>query len=447
MDHRMFLTMPLGKLFFRCALPSIISMAISSLYVMVDGVFVGRYIGADALAAINLVMPAIMISFALSDMIAVGSSVQVAIHLGQGETERARQIFSFSSLLIVGISCVVGALGYFGAESMVRLMGANEAVTALSAQYMRCYAVFAPVIMIFFALDNYLRICGKPIYSMAINIGMSVVNIALDWLFIAHLGYGVWSAALASCISLALGTLVGLAPFLRGRLTLRFCRPHITAHIVRNIVANGSSELFSNISSSVFMVLLNTALLRISGSQAVAAFSIVLYIDSFVSSMLFGMVDSLQPAISCNYGAKQEGRMYGIEKRVMLAGAILCISVMLLMRIGHSAIIPFFIQENDTVLLTMATRAMMLFSFSYLFSWVGTACSGFFTALNRPGLSLLLSFAQTLVFPLAALLVLPALIGLDGIWLTAFAAKFLTAVLSAGCLIWLRRANRRSCKP
>ena len=205
MEHKMFSTLSPLRLFFRCALPSMAGMAVSSLYMVADGIFVGKFIGSHALAAINLVMPVIMISFALSDMIAVGSSVQISIRLGQGKEREACTVFSFSSLFIVAISCLVGLAGFFGGAQAVRLMGAGDDVLNLAVEYMRVYAVFAPFIMIFFALDNYLRVCGRTIYSMGMNIFIALSNLFFDWLFIVHFRMGVSSAALASCISLTLG--------------------------------------------------------------------------------------------------------------------------------------------------------------------------------------------------------------------------------------------------
>lgn len=438
MEHKMFATLSPLKLFFRCALPSMAGMAVSSLYMVADGIFVGKFIGAGALAAINLVMPIIMISFALADMVAVGSSVQISIRLGQGKEKEACSIFSFSVLLIIAISCLVGLAGYLGGAWAVRLMGAGADVLDAAARYMRVYAVFAPFIMIFFALDNYLRVCGKTIYSMGMNIFIALSNLFLDWLFIVHFRMGVSSAALASCISLTLGTAIGLLPFFGRKLVLRFVAPRISWHILRNIIGNGSSEFFSNISASVFMVIMNTVLLKLSGSMAVAAFSIVMYIDSFVSSMLFGMVDALQPAISYNYGAKKYSRLFGLEKILMTAGALISISAMLFMLTGGHLIIPLFMEGRQPELLAMSSRAMRLFSFSYLVNWIGTAAGSFFTAVNRPVVSLAVSSGQTFVFPLCSLLVLPVFLGIDGVWLTSLSAEVLTALLAVAFMMWFR---------
>ena len=428
--NQIFETLSPTRLFLRCAIPNMVSMAVVSLYMIADGIFVGRFVGAGALAAINLVMPVISIAFALADMVAVGSSVQIAIHLGQKKATEASRIFTICSLLIIGISCAVGIAGYFGAEPLLYLMGADAEVTALAVEYVRVYAAFSPLIMVFFAVDNYLRICGRTHYSMAINIITAVLNIILDYIFLGVLHWGVGAAALASCIGLSLGTILGYLPFLAKKLPIRFVRGTISYRLIRNILYNGFSEFFSNIAGSVMMIILNGVLLHLSGGAAVAAFSIVLYVDSIVASLLYGMTDSMQPAISYCYGAELRRRMFAFEKRVLFAGALVSLLTFIGMRTGGHAIISLFIQENESALLEMSLRAMRLFSFTYLSGWIGVGLSAFFTAVNKPGISLGISLGRALVFPLLALSVLVPLLGIDGVWLTSAAGSVLTAVVS-----------------
>lgn len=303
--NRMFGGMPPTRLFFRCAIPNMISMAVVSMYTIADGIFVGYYIGAEALAAINLVMPLIMMSFAFSDMVAVGSSVQIAIWLGKKDERMAGRIFSTACLLILISALVMGTLAWLFSYPLVHLLGASGEVADLAVKYMRVYAAFSVLIMHFFAVDNYLRICGKVHYSMAMNVGMSLANIVLDWLFIGVLGWGIESAALASCLSLMCGNILCFLPFFAGKLPLHFTRQWIRPGLLGNIIVNGSSEFFNNISGSVCMIIFNAALLSAGGFMAVAAFSIIMYVDSVVKALLFGMGDALQPAISYNYGDRK----------------------------------------------------------------------------------------------------------------------------------------------
>lgn len=436
-----FETLSPTRLFFRCAVPSMVSMAVTALYTVADGIFVGLFVGEEALAAVNLVMPLIMISFALADMVAVGSSVQIAIRLGEKKEQDACRIFTVCSLLILAISCAAGLLGFFFAEPLLRLMGADAAVTALAAAYCKVYAVFSPAIMIFFALDNYLRICGKTRYSMVINVATSLLNIVLDFLLIVVLRQGVAAAALASCISLSLGTAMGLAPFLTKKLPLRFVRGGVSPARLGSILANGTSEFFSSIASSVMMLVFNSVLLRLSGSLAVAAFSIVLYVDSVVGALLFGMADSLQPAISYCYGAGLHQRVFSLEKRVLAAGAVLSAAALLWMQLGGDQVIALFVQPGNAALLEMSRRSMALFSLSYLTGWAATALSSFFTALDRPVLSLVLAVSRTLVFPLLGLAILPPLWELDGVWLSPACAGVLSAALAVGFLLQVLRQH------
>lgn len=441
--ERMFAILSPTKLFFKCAVPSMISMAVTSLYTIADGVFVGRFIGAGALAAVNLVMPLIMVSFALADMIAVGSSVQIAIRLGQQNAEGASRVFSFACAAIFSLSVLVGVGGWLLAPGLVALLGAEAQVAAMAVEYMRVYAAFAPLVMCFFAVDNYLRICGRVQYSMFMNVIISLANILLDGLFIAVFQWGIGAAALASCLCLAAGSVICFWPFVRKRLPLRFVRPQVSLRVAGSIVANGSSELFSNISSSACMVMFNIVLMRVGGYLAVAAFSIVMYVDSVVKSMLFGMSDSLQPALSYNYGARKLDRVFALERRVQLAGGAISLAVMLWMLLGGGSLVVLFVDPADTGLLTLSLRAMRLFALSYLVSWCGVVCSGFFTALDRPVISLVQALCQTLLFPAAGLLLLPPLLGLDGVWLTSLAAGILAAALAGIFLAVVWRQTKK----
>lgn len=443
-QHQLFETLPPTRLFLRCALPSMVSMAVMSLVTIADGIFVGNFIGGEALAAVNLIMPFLNVCFVFADMIAVGSSVQIAIHLGKKQEKQASRIFTICTLLLIGTSCVIGILGFFGARPLSRFLGADETLTAYAAEYMRVCAVFAPTIMVCFAVDNYLRICGRIKYSMGVNIAVALLNIVLDYIFLGVLRLGVGYAALATCISLSLASLLCYYPFLRKKLPLKFVRGKIPVTLVKNIIFNGSSEFFSNVTSSVMMIILNSVLLHISGATAVAAFSIVMYVDSVLGSVLYGLSDSMQPAISYCYGAKLRKRMFSLEKRVLISSAVISIAAFFAMFFGGKLIIALFIQAEETGLLEMGIRASKLFSLTYLTGWIGIAMDAFFTAVNRPGKSLILSVCRALGFPLLSLAVLLYFLKLDGVWLTSPVSSFLTAVLAVCFFVSVLYKNRRS---
>lgn len=441
MNSEVFAQLPPSRLILRCAIPSMITMAFGALYSVADGLFVGRFVGQDALAAINLIMPVIMIAFAFSNMFSTGSSVHISILLGEQKQREASRVFSFSVKIILLLSCVLGLFGYCFAQPLIRLLspGATEQAIQYSAQYLRVYAAFSPLLLIFFATDNYLRVCSKEKLSMWLGIVTQMLNIVLDLIFIAFLGQGVQAAAFASCISMALGSTATLLLFSGKRMDLYYTTPHLSARKFLRILANGSSEFFSNISTSVMSIVLNLFLLKYGGTTAVAAFSVVMYVDSIVGMLIFGLCDALQPAISYCYGAKFYEKVKAIFKRILLGAVSLSLLSMLFMMFAGGFVAPIFIKPGDTELLAVSITAMKLFSVSYLVGWIDMCFSSFFTALERPGRSFLVSFFGTLLFPILFLFVLSGLWGLNGVWLmptiAGIASGILTIIL-AGTMKW-----------
>ena len=437
----MFEKMQPTKLFIKCAIPATLSMIFSGIYSIADGIFVGRCIGADALAAVNLVMPLIMISFALAEMIAVGSSVQIAMLLGQKEKELADRTFSVCIKVILGMSVIIGLIFFFLSNPILMLMGTEGMALQYSIEYIRVYAVFSPLIIVYFAADNYLRICGKQNYSMALNIATSVLNIVLDFLLLVVWKQGVWAAAFTSCISMALGTVMALCPFFRNKLELKFVKGWIFHRFGQKLVANGSSEFFANIASSIFSFVLNIVLLSIGGATAVAAMSVVMYVESIASMMISGMSDSMQPAISYCHGAGLKKRVYALEKRVLVSAAVLSLTACLLLRYGGAWVVPFFVKPGETELLTLSIHAMSLYALSYLVNWVDGCLSGYLTALGQAGRSFIVSIMGTLVLPLVGLAVLAPPLGLAGVCLMPLFAGVLSAVLSLVLVLTIKNKS------
>ncbi len=420
------------KLFFRCAVPAVITSVFGALYSVVDGMFVGRFLGEDALAAINLIMPIIMIVEAISNMIATGSSVNISLLLGAGKREDASRVFSFSVKIILLLSIAVSIIGFVFAKPFITLIspGASEEAIRLSVEYLKVYAVFGPLIPIYFATDNYLRVCGKQRMSMIIGIATQVLNVVLDFLLIVVFHRGIVAAAVASCVSIVLGSVVTLVAFLNRRLDVYYTRQGIPFAQFIRIVVNGSSELFSNIATSIMSVIMNLFLLRYGGTTAVAAFSIVMYVDSIIGMLNFGMCDALQPAISHCYGAGLIERMKVIFGRVVLATVVVSVISFLFMFFAGPTVSTIFIKPEDVGLKEMSVTAIKLFSFSYLVGWIDMCFSSFFTAIDRPARSLIISLFGTLVFPVAFLFVLTTVWDLNGVWIMSFVSSLASALLT-----------------
>ena len=432
MNSEIFEKLSPTKLLFRCAIPAMITMAFSSLYQIADGLFVGRFIGGDALAAVNLIMPVIMMVFALSDMVAAGAAVRSSTLLGEKKREEASQVFSSAIKAIFLVSFILGTAGFFFAEQILRFLAAEASEQAIDygITYVRIYSVFAPVISISFATDNFLRVCGKEKRSMWISIGSQSLNIILDVILIAFLGQGVWAAAFTSCAAMTLSAVTALWMFRKKQMDLYYVKKSISLFSFFRILANGFSEFFSSISMSIMSIIYNFFLLKYGGTTAVAAFSVIMYVDSFVGMMSFGLCGSMQSALSYCYGAGLLAKVNAIFKRVVFGTMLLSGLSLLFLMFAGPYVAPVFIKPGDTELLAVSIAGMKLFALSYITGWVDTCFSSYFTALERPVRSLLTSFFGTLVFPVMFLCILTPVWNLKGVWLTAVAACSASAVLT-----------------
>lgn len=432
MKSEMYITLPMRKLFIKCVAPAVVTSVFSVLYSVVDGIFVGRYLGEDALAAVNIIMPVIMIVESLSNMIATGASVNVSILLGKGEREEASRVFSFSVKFIIAISCVISAAGFLFARQFITLIapGATEEAVRSSVEYLQVYALFGPLIPVYFATDNFMRVCGKQRLSMLINIVTQVINVVLDYVLIVLLDQGVRAAAAASCISIVLGSVLTLVLFMNKRMDVYYVRGCISIKRFLRIAFNGASEFFGGIAESIMSIILNLFLLKYGGTTAVAAFSIVMYVDQVIGMTTFAISDSMQPAISYCYGAGALDRLKSIFRTVLTLTIALSVSAFLLMYLAGPLLAEIFVKPGETDLMDMSVTAVKIFAFSYLTGWIDTCFSSLFTALDRPGMSLISAVCGTLIFPVVFLFILTAVWGLNGVWLMASVSGIASGVLT-----------------
>ncbi|MEG2097129.1 MAG: MATE family efflux transporter [Pseudoflavonifractor sp.] len=440
MTEKQFTALPVGRVFLKLAVPGIFSMLFSAIYMMADGVFVGRFIGAHALAAVNLVMPIMLIVFALSDMIAVGSAVKVSTALGEGREEKARGLFSASMLMILGLGLVFSLLGLVLTRPIIFAVIQDDLLAEQAYRYVRVFVSALPFIMPIFALDNFLRVCGKAKYSMWVNIIVSVLNIGLDWLFIAFLGLGIEFSALASVLSMFLGAICSLLPFFTKKITLHFAKPSLSLAEAVGIVYNGSSEFFSSIAGSFIATLLNGFLLTLGGALAVASYGVVMYIDTLLIGVLYGILDAIQPAVSYNLGAGEAGRSLAFFRIASLITALLSLLCMTGILLFPEALAGIFAQEGRGELVAMTVAALRLFAPSYLFTWFNMVTSAFLTAMDQPRASIIIMVFRAIVFPVGCLFGLTARMGVYGVFLTAAVSGGMTAVVAL--LVWRKYAKQ-----
>ena len=434
MNQELFGVAPPKKLFVKLAVPSLVSMLFSSIYMMADGMFVGKIIGSKALAAINLVFPIIMIVFAVGDMIAAGASVKIGIKLGEKKDKDASNIFSVALLLTFIINIIFMILSLFFAKDIIFILIKDKSLASLSYKFAYPFILGLPIIALFFVLDNYLRICGKVNMSMWVNIAVSVLNIILDAVLIGYFKLGIEYAAIASALSMAFGAIIFLYPFIMKKLVLRFTKPKINMKEIAQILYNGSSDFLGNISGSIISIITNAVLLHYGGPVAVAAYSIIMYIDSLLSPLLFGMVGSIEPVISYNYGAKNYERITEFFKITCVVSLAISAVTTIIMFVFPDFLVGLFSSKSDIEIIQMSKIALLLSAPSYLFSWFSMTVGCFLTGFEKATESMIIMLAESVVLPLVLIVILTKLMGVYGIFLIPTIGGIVSTII--GLVLW-----------
>ena len=434
----MYATMNPWRLFFVVALPGMVSMFAMSIYNIIEGAFIGKLLGEGAFAAVNIAMPLVMINFSLADLIGVGASDPISISLGKEDHENANNVFTCSIILIFLSSLLMGSIMFFAAEPLSRMMGADDVLLDTSVRYLRTYALCSPLTTIFFAMDNYLRISGYVKSSMLINIGSNLLTLGLLAFFLFGLDMDVVGAALATSISMCACSLVAMIPFVMNRALLKFVKPRFHMALFKEIAACGSPVFLNNIAGRVTSILMNISLMTLGvaafgeggGTTAVAVYAVLMYASDLCWPLLYGISDSLSPAIGYNWGAKNYDRVKRLVRCVYIGTSLVGLLSTALLFFFPRMVAALFTNAEDVRLLDISTRAIRLFCFAYLFRWFVVTTQGFLSAIEKPALATLMSIAVALVFPV---LMLGALwqMGLDGIWLNFAGVNALAAMLGA----------------
>jgi putative MATE family efflux protein len=434
------------RLFFVVALPGMISMFAMSVYSVIEGAFIGQTLGESAFAAVNIAFPLVMINFSLADLIGVGASVPISIALGKEDKKTANNVFSCSIIMIFLAAVLMGGIMFFAAEPLARLMGADGTLLDTSVRYLRTCALLGPFATIFFAMDNYLRISGYVKTSMIINICSNVLTLGLLVLFLFVFKMDVVGSALAMSISMCCCSVVAMIPFLAKKTLLRFARPRFSVAMIKEITACGSPVFLNNIAGRITSILMNVSLMTLGvkafgeggGTTAVAVYAVLMYSSDLCWPLVFGISDSVAPALGYNWGAKNYGRVKKIVKCAYTGTAVVGLISTAALFFFAKPIASLFVSATDVRLLEISAHGIKLFCFAYLFRWFGVTTQGFLSAIEKPVLATILSVCTALVFPVIMLGSLWSF-GLDGIWFNFVGVTALAAVLSA---IMLRIVGR-----
>lgn len=415
----------------RFCLPSIGMMVFTSIYGVVDGFFVSNFVGKTAFASINLVMPFLMILGGVGFMIGTGGSALVAKRLGEKNEDLARRVFSMMIYLTLILGVTVSVLGFVFADKVAVLLGAEADMLDSCVLYARTCLVFNTMFMLQNVFQSFLVTAERPKLGLVVIVAAGLTNMALDALFIVGFRWGVVGAACATGLSQTVGGLLPLIFFLKKNngSTLRLVRTRLELRPILKACANGSSELMTNISSSVVSMLYNFQLLELAGQDGVSAYGVLMYVQFIFAAVYIGYSIGTAPITGYNYGAQNRGELNNILKKsvrtMLITGAVMvCLAQVLAAPLAHIFV------GYDEGLFEMTRHAFRLFSFAFLLSGFNIWCSSFFTALNNGAVSAAVSFLRTLVFQLAAVLILPAVWGLDGVWLSVVFAEVCAFIIS-----------------
>ncbi|AQS54271.1 Multidrug export protein MepA [Jeotgalibaca dankookensis] len=426
----------------RFTIPSIAMMIITSIYGVVDGLFVSNVVGAEAFAAVNLIMPFAMIFASISFMLSTGGSALVGKIIGEGNVEKGNQIFSMLVYLIIGIGIIFGIFGIVFLEPIAIMIGATEELLQYSIPYGTILFISLPFFMLQTTFQVFFVVAEKPHMGLIISIAAGLTNVFLDFLFIYFFRWGVTGAAAATAMSEIVGGMIPFIYFLRKNTsTLRLVRPKWNGKAVIKSATNGASEMLTNLSMSLVSVLYNFQLIKIAGADGVAAYGVIMYVTFIFSGIFIGYSIGSAPLISFNYGARNSQELKNLFKKSLILIGLASLVLVLIAEFLATPLARIFV-GYDLELLIITSRALKLFSLSFLFSGINMFASSFFTALSNGFVSALISILRTLVFQVIMIFLLPLLFGLDGIWLAVVIAELLTLFFTVFAFLVTKRYYR-----
>ena len=424
----------------RFTLPSIVMMIFTSIYSVVDGMFVSNFVGKTPFAAVNLIWPVLMILGALGFMVGTGGAAVVARTLGQGKPALANQYFTVLVLAAAVGGTAVSLLGILIIRPVAAALGAEGAMLEDCVLYARIILAANPFFILQNVFQSFFVTAEKPKLGLGVTIGAGLTNIVLDALLVAVFPLGLVGAAAATAMSQVVGGLVPVLYFARDNDSLlRLTRTRFYGRVLARACANGSSEFMSSVSSSLVSILYNFQLMHLAGEDGVAAYGVIMYVSFVFSAIFIGYSVGSAPVISYHYGAGNSGELGGLLRKSIVLSA-LSGAAMTGMAILTAGLLGRIFVGYDQTLLQITVHGLRLFALSFLFSGLNIFGSAFFTALNNGLVSAVISFLRTLVFQCGSVMVLPLVLELDGIWLSVTAAE-LAALVLTGLLL---AANRRT---
>ncbi len=427
------------KKLIRFTMPSIIMLVVTSVYGVVDGFFVSNFAGKTSFAAVNFIMPFLMIMGCVGFMFGTGGGALIAKTIGEGDREKAKQLFS----MIVFASALCGVLlaitGLLIIEPVAKLLGAEDRLLSDSLRYGRIILIAIPFYVLQFEFQCLFATAQKPKLGLFVTVAAGCTNVVLDALFVAVFKMGLTGAAVATALSQFVGGLIPLIYFCcKNSSLLRFTKFGFNGKALCKTVTNGSSELMSNISMSIVGMLYNFQLLKYAGENGVAAYGVLMYVNLVFQAVFLGFSVGIAPVISFNMGANNFEELKNLRKKCLMMIGVFSVAMFVLAETLAKPLSYVFV-GYDGELTDLTVRAFYIYSCCFLFSGFSIFGSSFFTALNDGLVSALIAFLRTLVFQVIAVLCLPLLFKLDGIWISIVVAEIMSIFVTLFFFITKRK--------
>ena len=418
-----------AKKFTAFVTPSVIMLVFISLYILVDAIFVARFAGSDALASINIVYPIVGLSLGITIMMAAGSSALVAIKMGEGKAREANEEFTLICLVAIVISIVGGILLFLNLKEVIGFLGASNRLLPYCMDYAAPLMFSVPAAFLGTLLEYFIRVDGRPGFTLFLYVSGGVVHIFLDYLFLARWNWGIAGAGWATSAGLTIVMLLGVGYFLTQKTKLKVVRPKWDGAFIGHSFLNGAAEMVSEASVAIMIFVFNLIVLRLAGEDGVAALTIVLNAQFLLISTHLGFVTGVGPLISYFYGAKDYEK---VKIFIKYSGVFIAVSsvVILLLALAEAPLIARVFVNAGTPVYFMAVRGIRFISVSFLFTGINVYAGGFFTAYGNGIIAALISLSRGLIMIIIGAVTLPPLFGIDGVWLTVDFAEFSTVALS-----------------
>lgn len=435
--EKLLLTGEIPRLFMKYALPGVAGLLFLGIQSVIDGIVLGRFVGANALASVNLVLPCYSLISAFAIVMGIGGQTLVSISFGRGDKQEANNALRSVFVFLLGMSVVVSLVIFLSAGKIASFLGANEVLLPDAVHYIRALVPFFPLLCAMFFGDYIIKAMGHPLYATSV-MGMTVVlNIVLDLVFVAVLGWGVMGAGLATGIAFTMGACFNVPRLFSRHEVVAVQRGRYDRRLVWNAFYNGSSEGMSELSVAITVFLFNITMMRYLGESGVAAFTAINYILFIGTTVFLGISDGIIPIIGYNYGARQQERIKSILKLAARTNSLIGIGLFLLLLLFGEQVIGLFFKDHGSEAFEIASRGVSIYCFAFLLCGLNILASSYFTAIGNAKISIIISALRGLVFVGIGILVLPAVFGIDAIWYDVPIAEICTLSVS----FWLVRRS------